>query len=459
MRVLRRLLLIVSGFLLAIVLIECGLSVAASVSGQRMAEKMMSSDPQNRPIIAFCGDSNIYGVYVDNEATLPRAVERISRQDGLSGIRGINLGIPGQASWNVLDQIRRAVVAKPRAIIVTCGINNYSIRPLDAGLGPIENLKIVKMVRRSIFNYQISKETSSSKVLMLGPGGAAIDGKHLILGNDHGAVVVKDREGNELLQERRPNRNTEDPEILVRFRKDLLEMILLAKEANTKILLATYFAGEESPFDKLTAVFREVSKMEGVGLADCASALLPCIQKTLGKPLSAASPVEIQNYRGALLTADRHPTEIGYEIEARIIVDALRRMDILPKGVLADPSELLRGIKLPVPALRWRREKPTEFIVETQPNASVILYLGQPGTSHSGKMLLPINCINSEKIYKKYSAGSFEGNAGVDGICRIEVQQEILDDLPRPVVATCVVTHGSGGSGRSFLANPIEILK
>ncbi|HKD99527.1 MAG TPA: hypothetical protein VKE69_00845, partial [Planctomycetota bacterium] len=105
MRWVRRLAAIVAGTLFAIAAAEIALRVAAAVNARSALEHVRHERSGDRPIVAFVGDSNIYGVYVEADETLPRAVEKVSRVDGARGIHAENRGVPGTPTWIAVRQI------------------------------------------------------------------------------------------------------------------------------------------------------------------------------------------------------------------------------------------------------------------------------------------------------------------------------------------------------------------
>ncbi|MBI3818308.1 MAG: amidohydrolase family protein [Planctomycetes bacterium] len=452
----------VAAVVLILVLIEVSLRVAGAITGRREAEKMISADPSGRPIVAFCGDSNIYGVYVDASETLPSCVERISRRSGGAGIRSVNLGLPGNASWDVLDQVRRAVAAKPAAIVVTCGINNLAIRPPGEGYGVFENLRIVKTIRRMIFNKKVEKYAPKGKILQLGKEGGDIDGKHVFIEDEHmGAVVVKDREGVVHAQERHalPEADIDYPKICERLRSDLMEMAALAAGANVKLIFSTYFPGNETPFENLTKTMRSAAEAAHCGIADCANFLSVCERGESGRRIVQIPVEEYQNRRSLLLVEDRHPTPIGYEVEARIVARALRRAGALRSAEFDDPMEPLRGVNVEYPALSRDVKDPTIFTIQSQPGDRAVLLFGMEGNCTYDGWTINVDIGAAMDTYKQFDIKEWAAAADAGGKAVIKVTKDFLDDLPRPSYATCMIRRGTGlaGSGRRLLSAAMRV--
>ena len=95
-RILIRAGIVLAAFVIALALVEMGMRVWARVEGMRMAEELTGNDPLHRPIVVFCGDSNIYGVYVKPDETLPAVVERLCASRRAMGSAASILGFPGE---------------------------------------------------------------------------------------------------------------------------------------------------------------------------------------------------------------------------------------------------------------------------------------------------------------------------------------------------------------------------
>ena len=118
----RRLLVAFTAFLVALALLEVGLRVVGAIQ-LAAANRKLAGEDDGRPIVAFIGDSNIYGLYVANPETdtLPKQVEALSCSGGARGVRCVNLAIPAATTWNVVDQCSKALELHPVAVVARAG--------------------------------------------------------------------------------------------------------------------------------------------------------------------------------------------------------------------------------------------------------------------------------------------------------------------------------------------------
>lgn len=445
-------------FVLAIGAIEVTLRVWARLEGRRLAEQVIAVDPENRPIVAFCGDSNIYGVYVEPEETLPRAVQRLSVRDGSKGIRTINLGVPGNASWDVLEHVRRALVVKPAAIVVTCGINNLSVLPTDEGLGIFEALKITKMIRRQIANHEIREKSAKGVRLTLGPDGKEIDGTHILLSEGRGAVIMTDREGNTQVRTaigwNPGNFQAAEP----RMRRDFEAMVRECQAVKVPLVFATYLAGEEGFFLGITELMRDMADADGIFLADCARWLQPAIEKEAKGPFGPRTIHLLQNARSRVLVTDNHPTPLGYEVEARVVAKALKGAGVLPGYEPEDPLTPLENARVTIPSVHQSETDFQQFTVETEPGDEVTLLIGPPGLGSWFNVQVPVDLTKWKELRSKYSLTEVKGTAGPDGRVTLAVLGQILSELPSPVwIVAATARGGLYGSARRFLSPPLAV--
>lgn len=459
-----RIISIIGGFLFAIFAIEAGLRAAGSFAASRLADEVRDADP-SRPIVIFCGDSNIYGVYVNAEETLPKVVERLSRRGGAKGVRCMNIGVPGSGSWTTLDQVRSAASLHPAAIVVTCGVNNYSTLPPDEGLGLIESLNIVKFVRRAIFNFKVQEGRGNAIPLRLGPGEAPIDGAFVPTGANGAAIRIVDREGavhtfshNDKTAERKFR------DIEPRLKADFSEMLKVARNVNSQFVFATYLAGETPLFLNITETMRQMARESGVRLADCASAMEPVLLSGDPPPL-ASVPFEKRACRqNAILTADLHPTALGYEIEARIVNNALREAGLVASAAPDNPLEPWQSTNVIIPQVLQidPDASPASHvrlrIQSIQKGDAIKLVVGTDGPYDWKNLQLPVNPGQFERRAEKYGIGNLRFTADESAVVEVRLPRDLLRELAKPVKVMCVVERGpAGGAAQRFPSAPIEI--
>ena len=346
-----RLLAAVGGLVFALVLLEVGLRVAAFFEVRAARQRLRSEGGEARPLIAFVGDSNIYGVYVEEEQTLPKAVERLSRRGGSPGVRCLNLGIPGAASWDALEQTRQALRMRPRAVVVTVGVNNYQVVPPGEGLGVVEGLRLVKAVRLALFNWRVrhlQRNPEALRVLPGGPGGKPLEGGELRNGVTSSVVIIKPRDGDPIPFEKTWRRAAAFEEIAARLKADLIEMSLLAERAGCRLVVATYLAGLEEPFAGIRDLALSLQGQHGIVVADTAAILPRAIQGDEPEPPSAGTPQTLRGRR-SLFLFQNHPTALGYEMEARVVARTLHDIGVLPDIEPEDPLAPLAGVDIRPP--------------------------------------------------------------------------------------------------------------
>jgi hypothetical protein len=145
------------------------------------------------------------------------------------------------------------------------------------------------------------------------------------------------------------------------------------------------------------------------------------------------------------LTADRHPTAIGYELEARVVVNALRESGVLPAGPPLDPFEPLSGIDVGQPVIRRIDGAPQAFEFLGKPRDRCTLLLGKPGSSIVEDLTVPLDVRPVDAVAGPRMRAGMSAVADENGRARLEISSMILTKLRGDFVAACLVHRGGRG--------------
>jgi len=118
-----RLGLVIAGLVAGLVLLECGLRLAALAAPVLFDRAAEGRGGQLR--VACVGDSHVYGAFLPRTAAFPEQLDRILRRRGIP-VEASNYGIPGQNSIQVRERLPRILDrVRPHVVIVLVGHNNY----------------------------------------------------------------------------------------------------------------------------------------------------------------------------------------------------------------------------------------------------------------------------------------------------------------------------------------------
>lgn len=453
-RVGRHLLAAVRGLVFVLLVVELGLRVAAFFAGRAARERFRSEDPEGRPVVAFVGDSTIYGVYVEADETLPKALERLSRRDGARGVTCVNLGVPGAASWNGVEQMQRALVLRPRAVVVRVGANNYRAAPPGEKLGAIERLRIVRVIRFALFNWRVREMQKARGVqtMQIGPRGEAVE-VGVATGCASSANLIKPRDGEAAAFEMTFRSTAAFAEIAPRLEADLSEMARLARQAGAALLIATYLPGLDEPYAATRELALSLKDRLGIAVADTAVVLPRAIQGNDPQPTTSWTSERLQAKRSLFLFRDWHPTALGYEIEARVVARTLHEIGVLPDVPLEDPLAAVVAVDVAVPAMRQVADAPVTFEIRTMPNDHVILLLGSPGgTSTWNGVGFPFDW---RRVLDEELVASMTTEADATGKARIELPPAVRRRLEGTVRAAGLIERGGRGMAAQTLLTPV----
>lgn len=292
---------------------EVALRLAALFAGPRA---LVPSGSGKEEVILCLGDSNTYGVFYDQDQAYPGQLQSILDRRAPGKYRVLNLGLPGMNSPQVvtrlpgwLDQYR------PRAVVVSVGINNYWNRADASHQSPQRSL--IERMRLYRLLHLLMAETTS------GPAPAARPQLERVL-LDEGAAGVQQRDAatGELLIAHEgdvKDWNRSHSEVAVELYDDLSAMDEMTASRGVDLLVMTYAAfplpGRQQPnFDKqqnLNETMRRFSKDHAVTLVDVRDRFLELLPSGQPRELFFASPTE------------SHPNPTGYREVAMLVAGAI----------------------------------------------------------------------------------------------------------------------------------------
>ena len=134
----RRMLRLVALIALTIVVLEGALQGAAWVVRQadRNVEKSWQGDGLR---VLAVGDSNTYGLYLDEEDSYPSQLEALwnAKHPEQAQIEVLNLGYPGNGTAAILQDYKRLLATlQPDVVLLLVGANDYWALPAEADSSP-----------------------------------------------------------------------------------------------------------------------------------------------------------------------------------------------------------------------------------------------------------------------------------------------------------------------------------
>lgn len=441
-----RVVLAVAAALAPIVVIEAGLQIAGVFARHGARKRAQAAYDPKLPLVAFAGDSNMYGAYIDHPAmTLPKQVERLALRANGKGLATLNLGVPASPSWRVLEQVQRAVELKPVAVVVRCGINNQWQVPPEEGLGVLENLKIVRWARIRFFNKSVAEPSPES-------GGVPREGAAQF------AIARPNRLGeSHRLEVDRPAESVPFETAMAQLDRDVRAMHRLAQGVGAKLVLATYSAGFETAFSHTRRTMKSLASELSLEIADCAATAQQAIEGGGTQPAPTSYEERIAR-RASILTRDRHPTGRGYSIEAIVVSDALSRAGILDGWKPKDPLEPMRTDPPKAPALERIPGEPSQFRLRTLKGDRAVLALGTPGESIVKEMSVPLNWKALRESTGSSPLISANEKPDKDGFIHFTIPEAMLKALPPGARAIAVVERGGEfGAACVLCSNLVEL--
>ncbi|MBL8692472.1 MAG: hypothetical protein JNJ88_00085 [Planctomycetes bacterium] len=451
--------IVVGATLVSLLLAESALRVLGAVAQAKARTRLESSartaDGVRRPTVAFIGDSNIYGLYIENDAdTLPKVVERLSRSRDSIGVFCTNSGLPASPSWAVVEQCREALRLNPAAVVIRCGINNTWTLPPEGGLGWLEHSKLVRFLRLSYYNYTGKRGAGPA----FAPDGGTAPDAAIRLEGGRSVFTLKTRDGAAAPFESRSSPSLRSiSEIVPRYREDLLLMSKLCSEAGAKPIYCTYLASDGSTYAALGEVMRQVAAEVGAPVADCGAVLTHALTRpTADEPQADEETLRIAR-RALLLTRDDHPTVLGYAMEAPLVLEALATAQVLKSPKAASPVDLWGLAKLKIPVLRLAGASGRFVEIEgLEPGDTATLWLGHAGTTSFKGLPLPLDPAPVRSALGRDALLS--APVGPRGLARVAIPE--LPPRLFPLLAVAVVERGGKyGAARPLRSMPLTMLR
>ncbi|HKE02273.1 MAG TPA: SGNH/GDSL hydrolase family protein, partial [Planctomycetota bacterium] len=318
-RAVRGVLVAGGSLVVALAALELALRVAAAFApGTRPAPA-----PDGRPVVLFLGDSNMYGLNVGPEETLPAQAETLSRAGGARGFASVNRGRIGHASWLALDEARDAIPKhRPAAVVVRVGINNrHLVTPDDAGW--YERLRVVRLARiglRNLRDIRANLHVAAASRPELPPAEDV---------PERWIVQSPARDGgpaDPFALSRDPRVTLDyDANVRPRLRRDLVDLAREAASAGARVVFASYL-DDAAAFADPNADLAWAARETGSSFADLSA---------VGRRALAV------RRREELVFEDHHATGLGYRLEAQEVVRALVAAGAVSGETPADPLEWL----------------------------------------------------------------------------------------------------------------------
>ena len=296
--------LVILGMLGALLLLEGALQAArlvASAAGARDETAILGEQMR----VLSLGDSNTYGLYVEHAEAYPQLLERLWNEDPQRRpIQVINLGFPGTNSSTVRKNLPGLLNrVRPDLVTVLIGTNDFWTVPVrdwetqERGF----NLRdwAWKFSRLYRLYYIRFAEYETPEL-----GGSYSLSNPLPFDSRHAKVKQGGEEFEFGFDTATGGRIEDWPGILV---ENLDAIVAMTADWGADLVLLTYLS-EDPPYSHTNAVIREFARRRGVRLIDPGRRLRPRCRK--GKC--------------AELLPDQHPSAIGYEFVANILLRELK---------------------------------------------------------------------------------------------------------------------------------------
>lgn len=323
----RRLAALALGVLLAAASAEAALQIAAAFAKPQRAIRAGVADARE---VVFCGDSHMYGIWVEDDETLPAVAESLSKELAPPGFHAANIGRAGAMSWVVLEDLRTYLEGRrPAAVIYRAGFNNL-FTPLPEDAGWLDSFRLAKLLRLALANRNrpaASVPIESRPAHWFGIGPHREEQRKALTHEEKVKLIQQDVERFERPQ---PLKR----EIKDRLISDSVAVAQAAANVGAAVFFLTYLSNA-APFDEVNRSMEEAAEKAGATLVD--------LRTILDKARAAGRDSE-------LLFGDGHPRRLGYGIEARALVDAMTSTGWLRGRRPEDPVDWYKKSRLQGPA-------------------------------------------------------------------------------------------------------------
>jgi lysophospholipase L1-like esterase len=298
-----RLALVLFGVGFALVVLEAALQIGAAFVGARPENQLSWAGGKWR--VLALGDSNTYGLYLDRSQAYPKVFENLwNATPGNRQINVLNLGVPGTNSSTVVKNFDRMLrVFHPQLITVMIGANDFWTVPETAAesLDPAERMAALlwKVSRVYRFLYMLWRAAQQPAHLQI-TAGPREGLQHRSWTARYGTYEF------ELGWKHVPEGGIPGWQPAADLVRNLETLAAQATGAGTTLVLLTY-PSESSTYGATNDIIRAAAKVASIPMVDLGAAFRPICPEG----------------RCPELFPDYHPTAVGNERVARILVDRL----------------------------------------------------------------------------------------------------------------------------------------
>ncbi len=293
--------LAVFGVLLALLLLEGLLQVAAFVAARVGPRASIAGTEGARRVLSL-GDSNTYGLYVEHEQAYPQVLERLWNSDPRRGsIEVVNLGFPGTNSSTVRKNLPGLIrQVRPDLVTVLIGTNDFWTVPeetletdsvasgfSDFAWSTSRLYRLFYIWTREFEVPELEGDYSLENPLPFETNRVTVNqgGEEFVLG------FVNAGGRGEVQGWRR------------RLVANLEAILAIAEERGVEVVMLSYLA-EEWPYARTNELLRRFARKHEVRFIDQGAALKPSCTKV----------------KCAELLSDLHPSVAGHEFTAEILL-------------------------------------------------------------------------------------------------------------------------------------------
>jgi lysophospholipase L1-like esterase len=305
-----RALLVLLGIILAGVVAEVGLRVAASFASGRARP---DESAEGARVILCIGDSHTYGVHTPEAETYPGHLHRLLEKRKAGRYRVLNLGLPGMNSSQVAARFPEWVRSyKPSVAVVLVGLNNIW-NDTEMAQGWVRGLRLYRLTRLLAVRFERPEELPSGTgrpeiVRVLREEGAAGEEYHDAATGErlvgHDASILDLSPTADRVERAR-----------AQLRQDLEAIAALAAESSVGLIFLTY---APTPGDDPGARFFQMAEIsdEIVAVAEELGITVVDVRGRFQALLGPGAPREAY----FLTPTEGHPNGRGYrEIAAQLV--------------------------------------------------------------------------------------------------------------------------------------------
>ena len=300
-----RVALVAFGVVAGLVLLEVVLQVGALIVRANTSPAGTSWLTGHRRVVTL-GDSNTYGVYLDNrDLAYPKRFEQLwNASSGVDPIEVVNLGYPGTNSSQARIVLRHAIeTLHPDVVTVMVGVNDWWTETR-----PVEELE--RTARATTWLWQHSRVYRLLYMIRRAGQAPSVEFTDHWGGRLKGGAMMR-IDGAELPLTYKPGHGGGD--FLGTLVPNLKGMVDDARQAGVELVVLTYVPSY-GLYGAASRFIRQVTADTGARLVDVGTALL----------------AECPKGSCPLVYPDGHLNDAGHERTARVLVDTLRASPPVP---------------------------------------------------------------------------------------------------------------------------------